>query len=653
MASERKSLDKLIYDLKERAKELTCLYEVQELFNKPVSTVEEICQEIVTILPSGWQYPDVCQAKITYDNFVYKSSHFEETSWGQNANIEVQGDKVGSISVYYTAERPLEDESPFLKEERKLINTVAEQFGFHILHRKLKEVFQEQKKFEEGRGNKWRIFLGLLDRTDPKLLMQISRKMLNYLCWNGIEEAERILELFNPTHQNEMGLFSETNRPYQDQIDGSILDVSDDVFSIAEKHLSEDVILNIIQNWIKEDRSDFLIDVLENPNASFLEILSAIKRYHHLSSQGLELSIPRERWLKTSLIHLLLSDQTKFVDIAKNYIQIDNFSDLLEKIIHPEDSLGRLGGKSSGLFLAALILGKISIGEQGEMLSKVWTPRTRYLTADILHKFIRFNNLEDMAEQKYKGIEQVRQEYPDILYVFKNSPFPPEIVKSISQGLDEFREIPLIVRSSSLLEDQSGASFTGKYKSLFIANQGSKAERLHALLDAIAEVYASTFGPDPIEYRLEHGLVDRKEEMGIMIQEVVGRKIGHYYLPAFAGVAYSKNEFRWSSRIKRNDGLIRIVPGLGTRAVDRLRDDYPVLIAPGQPGLRANITQDEIIRFSPKKIDVINLEIGAFETVDVQKLLREHGHEYPFINKLVSIIKHDHIEQPGELRMNF
>jgi len=70
------------------------------------------------------------------------------------------------------------------------------------------------------------------------------------------------------------------------------------------------------------------------------------------------------------------------------------------------------------------------------------------------------------------------------------------------------------VRSSSLLEDRVGAAFSGKYKSLFLANQGSKKERLEALQDAIAEVYASVFGPDPIEYRTERGLIDVHEEMG-------------------------------------------------------------------------------------------------------------------------------------------
>ena len=65
--------------------------------------------------------------------------------------------------------------------------------------------------------------------------------------------------------------------------------------------------------------------------------------------------------------------------------------------------------------------------------------------------------------------------------------------------------------------------------------------------------------------------------MGILIQEVVGQKVGDYFFPAFAGVALSNNEFRWSNRIKLEDGLVRIVPGLGTRAVDRVADDYPIL----------------------------------------------------------------------------
>jgi pyruvate,water dikinase len=213
-------------------------------------------------------------------------------------------------------------------------------------------------------------------------------------------------------------------------------------------------------------------------------------------------------------------------------------------------------------------------------------------------------------------------------------------------ALDDFGDHPLIVRSSSLLEDRLGTAFSGKYKSLFLANQGTKQQRLDALLDAIAEIYASVFGPDPIEYRRERGLLDFKEEMGVLIQEVVGTRCGKYFLPAFAGVAFSNNEFRWSPRIQREDGLIRLVPGLGTRAVDRVSDDFPVLIAPGQPRLRANVSVDEIVRYSPKKLDAINLEHNAFETVELRELLGACGTDYPAFTQVFSVLREDHLHKP-------
>ena len=131
-----------------------------------------------------------------------------------------------------------------------------------------------------------------------------------------------------------------------------------------------------------------------------------------------------------------------------------------------------------------------------------------------------------------------------------------------------------------------------------------------------------------------------------MIQEVVGRRVGKYYLPAFAGVALSNNEFRWSARIQREDGLVRMVPGLGTRAVDRLSDDYPVLLAPGQPGLRVNVTADEVVRYSPKRMDVINLETNTIESVDVEELFRAVGDAYPMARRLVSLVDHDRVRKP-------
>ncbi len=630
----------LIHELKERAKELNCLYKVQELLSQPGSSLEKICQGLIEVLPPGWQYPEDCQVQIRLMGKVYTSPGLSETPWAQVANIFVQDEPIGEIQVYYTQEKPFFDEGPFLKEERKLINTIAEQVGFYILHQQLKQVFQEQQKTGEEQRIEWQVILDLLKRTDPGLLIRITHKMVNFLAWNGIHEADHLLDQVWTQDPTSRGLL-ESNQPYHTTLSSGALVMTDEVFELASRSLSRGVILDAIQKWIKEDRSGFLVNTLVNPGTSLGEINAALERYQHLESQGIELTPPREAYFRVALIRRILDENPAFLHVAKKFIPIDHFNQLMRRVIFPLTSHGMLGGKSSGLILAEQIIQHYR--PENPLLGSFKTPKTWYITSDCIFIFISFNNLEDIIEQKYKDINQIRQEYPYIVHLFKNSPLPPEFVKGLSQALDDFRDVPLIVRSSSRLEDRSGQAFAGKYKSLFIANQGTKEERLAALMDAVKEVYASMFGPDPLEYRSEHGLLDYQEEMGILIQEVVGSQVGRYYFPAFAGVAFSANPYRWSSRIQRKDGLIRMVPGLGTRAVDRLSDDFPVIISPGQPGLRVNFIPSEIACYSPKKIDLINLETRSFETIDIHRLLNEVGQAYPLIHQVLSIYTGEYI----------
>ncbi len=644
-------VDKLLVALKERTKELNCLYEVEELFSRQNASLEDILEGIVRAIPEGWQYPDVCRVRIVLGDQTYQSPGLEQTPWVQGADIVVQDEVVGTISVYYTEARPPEDEGPFLKEERKLINTIADRLQRRIFYERLKSVFEDQQKTKDQRGE-CRVILDLLRRTDTKLLTRISRKMLNYLSWSGVEEANKLLELFGPASlDNQEEVLGDLNRPTMRKLPDDFLSISDDVFRVATSHLGEKEVLNIIQRWIMEDRTNFLVKILENPSSSLTDIINAIERFHHLMPHGLELPGAREKAFCVSLVRRLLNEDLKFINIAKNHLDLNDFYVLLHHIIFPAASVGSLGGKGSGLLLSSRILR--SAAREDQRIGKIRTPKTWYLTSDAILQFINHNDLEELLEQKYKDISQVRQEYPYVVHVFKNSSLPPEIVNGLSVALDDFGDSPLIVRSSSLLEDRMGATFAGKYKSLFIANQGTKRERLLALMDAIVEVYASTFSPDPIEYRIEHGMIDFHEEMGILIQEVVGKRVGNYYLPAFAGVAFSHNEFRWSPRIRREDGLVRMVPGLGTRAVDRLSDDYPILVAPGQPNLRVNVTTDEKIHYSPKKIDVINLRTNSFETIDIRTLLRQCGDAYPRIAELASVARDGRLEQSSGLGIDF
>lgn len=656
MTKLNRPINNIIEHLQERTKELNCLYKIEELLSNPDSSLEKIFTDVIDSITKAWQYPDVCQARILYGDLKFESPYFTETLWMQGANIIALEKVVGEIQVCYIEKMPPAEEGPFLKEERKLLNTIAERLGHFIMYQHLKHLHKEwevvRDRLHKKEKNQWKVILDILGSTDQNLYKSISRKMLNYLCWNGIKEAGSLLQQFGLNYKsNEDELLMDPNRPLQKEDLPNFLEISDEIFKIAADHLSEKEILSCIQNWIKEDESSFLVNVLESFDTSLAEISDALELFYHNNPEGIELTPATEKGIRVSLIYRFFTEQLQFINIAKNFVEIHDFYDLIQRIIFTQKSHGKLGGKSAGLFLASQIIKKSR--DHSELLNNIKFPRTWYMTSDNLLKFIRFNNLEDLFNQKYKDIDQVRQEYPHIVQIFKHSYFQPEIIKSLSTALDDFGDCPLIVRSSSLLEDRMGAAFSGKYKSLFLANQGSKKERLDALMDAIAEVYASTFSPDPIEYRSEKGLLDFHEEMGIMIQEVVGKKVGHYFLPAYAGVAFNKNEFRWSERIKRDDGLIRIVPGLGTRAVDRLSDDYPILIAPGQPNLRVNVSIEEIIRYSPKNIDVINLKTNTFETIRINDLLRQFGDEYPYINQIVSIYKHDHIQKPTGLGIDF
>ena len=655
MNGEKKSWELVLEALKERAKELNCLYSVEEILSKNDISLPEALQKIVNAIPPGWQYPDVCEAIIEYQGDIYRTSEFAETRWVQSVDIKVQDKTVGSIKVFYTEERMPADEGPFLKEERRLINSIAERLGHYIFHLSLREMIQNWRSarshLAQEEKEEWRIILDLLKHTDQDLYVRVSRKMMNYLSWHGIHEAQTFIQKFIGIGRSEDGISAGLNRPQQRTSSINILKLSDQIFRIAAENLSGQEIFSCIQKWIHEDKSSFLIRTLENQHSSLSEISDAITRYYHLAPEGAELSLSTQKAMNVSLIRRFFTDQLEFINIAKNYVNVGDFHQMLQRMIYPSGSQGKLGGKSAGLFLAYRILRRSE--KQDNVFDDIKVPETWYISSDGLLDFLRHNNLEEVIEQKYKEIDQIRQEYPHIIQLFKNSQFSPEMVNGLSMMLDDLGDMPIIVRSSSLLEDRLGSAFSGKYKSLFLANQGNKEQRLAALLDAIAEVYASTFGADPIQYRLERGLLDFHEEMGVMIQEVVGKKVGKYFLPAFAGVAFSDNEFRWSPRIKRDDGLLRMVPGLGTRAVDRLSDDYPVLIAPGQPGLRVNVTPDEVIRYSPKKIDVINLENNTFETKEIRELFAEVGNEYPQVNNIVAVVEDHHIRKPVGLGVDF
>jgi hypothetical protein len=649
MPDENKPIDNLVIELQERTREMNCLFTIEDNLNRSDISLKQAFHIIVNEIPNGWQYPNSCRAKIIFDGIPYKAIDFPETEWVIKSDIIVQDKCVGHIFVYYLTEVPLADIGPFLKAEKKLLDFIAERLGHFILHEKLKNVFSELKNVREqvdGRTKgEWKIVLDMIRKTDPNLFMSLMRKTLHLLCWKGVEEAENLMKNTSLSRRSNEDDLNYENTPLKINKIINYNEYVETILRLTDANLPDEIILTRIQKWIQEDKSSELIKVVENQDTSLTDIAEAIRKYYHIAPEKFELPYSTIKGLRVSMLRRFFTDQLDYISVAKEYVKITDFYKLIDKMIFPPGSHGKLGGKSAGLFLAYHILQEEA--KDNELLREIKVPKTWYITSDGILHFMQHNNLEEVLEQKYKEIDEVRIEYPHIVQLFKNSEFPPDIAKGLSVALDDLGDKPLIVRSSSLLEDQMGAAFSGKYKSLFLANQGTKQQRLTSLMDAIAEVYASTFNPDAIEYRAERGLLDFNEEMGIMIQEVVGTTIGKYFMTAYAGVAFSNNEFRWSPRIKREDGLIRLVTGLGTRAVDRLSDDYPVLVSPGQPNLKVNVTVEELMRYSQKKIDVINLETNEFESIPISDFFKEYGFNYPQFAQIFSVIDGTMVRQPA------
>ncbi len=330
---------------------------------------------------------------------------------------------------------------------------------------------------------------------------------------------------------------------------------------------------------------------------------------------------------KVVLIRSMISDQLRYINIAKEWFTVSDLAELRRrKIGH-----GRIGGKAAGMLLAARIVWQV--GDE-TLRNSIRVPDSYFIGSDLMYSFMSINNLVHWNDQKYKPEAQMHAEYPALLRDFEAGEFPPDVLDKLQTLLVNEEKQPLIVRSSSLLEDNFGTSFAGKYDSYFCPNQGTLKENLVSLTRAIARVYASTMNPNALLYRRSKGLQDYDERMAILIQPVQGRYFGQYLLPDAAGVAFSRNLYRWSPQIRREDGFLRLVWGMGTRAVDRVGNDYPRLVALSHPTLRPNSAPQMIRRYSQQFVDLIDLQANALRTLPIHEVLTS---QYPPLRYLAQV----------------
>ncbi|MBN1661025.1 MAG: phosphoenolpyruvate synthase [Anaerolineae bacterium] len=341
------------------------------------------------------------------------------------------------------------------------------------------------------------------------------------------------------------------------------------------------------------------------------------------------------------LIKGLLNDQLGYVGIAKDLFTIADLKQIRDRRI----GRGKIGGKAAGMMLAWKILQLAAQkGEAGQWLaSQVTIPESYFLGADVFYEFIALNHLHYLNDQKYKPRDEIEAEYERVRKAFIGGHFPEGVVQELRRKLTNIGNRPIIVRSSSLLEDNLGTSFAGKYDSFFLPNQATLEKNLEALLLAISRIYASVFSPSALFYRQQMGLLDYDERMAILLQEVQGERHGNYFFPTLAGVAFSHNPFRWTPKIQHDEGFVRLVFGLGTRAVERVANDYPRMVALGHPDLRPETGAAEIRRYSQRYVDVIDLAQNDLATMPLRDVLTM---DFPSARQLVSVDRGDYLQQP-------
>lgn len=362
-----------------------------------------------------------------------------------------------------------------------------------------------------------------------------------------------------------------------------------------------------------------LLDFTANLEKADIDVL--IRRmfaYENLSAEEKARVHPEAQELRIVLISRLISEQPEFVRVAHKYLSISDLHRIYDRII----GSGKVGGKSAGMLLAYRMLITPADDDPYDFSEYFSIPESWYVGDDVFHAYLDYNGVLSRRTQKFKEMQAIEEEYPELYEQIVQGDFPLSVWEKLRLTFMPLAGKPLIVRSSSLLEDNFGLSFAGKYDSYFLPNQGTPDENLAELGVAIRKIYAGVFHPNALAYRKRNEIIYRYESMAILIQQVEGKRLGRYFLPDLAGVIFSENPYCWSRRIRKEDGMLRLVLGLGTRAVERVGEDYPRIVALGQPTLRPE-DQSNLERYSQKWVDVIDIERNALVTIPLQELLSE------------------------------
>jgi hypothetical protein len=299
------------------------------------------------------------------------------------------------------------------------------------------------------------------------------------------------------------------------------------------------------------------------------------------------------------LVRMVISRDESIQKLIARYITLRDIIDIRKRMI----GSGLIGGKAVGMLLAQAIVKN----NNPRFIDLLEAQDSFFIGSDTFFTFLVRNGIWWVRQNQrdpdkfLDGAEQARR-------MIITGDFPEHIMNQFDEMLDYFGQSPFIVRSSSLLEDNFGNSFAGKYESVFCVNQGPRDRRMQDFVAAVKRIYASSMSEQALRYRARRGMLDKDEQMALLVMRVSGTMHGRNFYPEMAGVGFSFNPYAWHESIDPKAGVIRLVFGLGTRAVDRSDDDYTRIVALNAPDKRPEANFDEVAQYTQRRVDYLNLE---------------------------------------------
>jgi hypothetical protein len=313
------------------------------------------------------------------------------------------------------------------------------------------------------------------------------------------------------------------------------------------------------------------------------------------------------------LCKIMIGREKRMLGLATEHFTLEDLIEIKYRMI----GTGYIGGKAAGMLLARAILRSDSSRDWSVVLEP---HDSFYIGSDVFYTYIVQNGWwRRLMEQKTpEGYFAVAEELREKMLT---GTFPEEIKEQFQRMIEYMGQSPIIVRSSSLLEDSFGNAFAGKYDSLFRVNQGSPKQRYQEFTEAVRTIFASAMNEDALAYRLQRGLDQLDEQMALLVQRVSGTHHHKYFFPDMGGVGFSYNAYVWKHGMDPEAGMLRLVFGLGTRAVNRVEGDYPRIVALDQPLLKPLSGMADIRRFSQHDVDILNIADNTIETVPIADVL--------------------------------